>query len=144
MIRRTAVLSIFGIFAVSALLLPGCSNLAEPAEERSNFRGEITQLKTEGLQHQRALAEIIIEEDPSFPLEEWLKNPGSDGSQKYRYSVLPGTRIYRQTGDESPVEIGLEALTVGSIVRAWDTGFIVKTLLPLAYAEKIILVSPAP
>ncbi len=143
MIRRTAVLSMFGIFAVSALLLPGCSNLAEPAEERNNIRGEITQLKIEGRQYQRALAEIIIEENPSIPVEEWLKNPGGDSSRKVIYWVMPETRIYRQIGDESPVEIGLEALTVGSIVRAWNTGFVMKSLPLRAYAEKIILVSPA-
>lgn len=133
-----------GYFIISALLLAGCSSVADPGEERLNIRGEITLLKTEGLQHQQALAEIIIEEDPSIPMDAWLQNQGSYSSQKVMYSVLPSTRIYRQIGDGPPVQIGLEELTIGATVRAWNTGFVVKTLLPRAYAEKIIEVSAAP
>lgn len=141
---RTIVRRIFSSSVLSVLLLTGC-NITEPTQqERLNIRGEITMLKTEGLGYEQALAEILIEEDPSVPLDEWKKNLPNVSSRKVLFTVLAETVIYRQIGDESPVEIGLEELTVGSEVRAWNTGYVIETGLPRAYAERIILVSPAP
>lgn len=142
--RRTALLRVFSIFAVSALLLTGCSYMTEPTPERpADMRGEITQVKTEDLRSQQALAEILIEEDPSVPLDEWLNQP--EGYSKVSWKIMPNmTQMYRQEADRSLVKIGVEDLTVGSEVHAWNTGFYVDTGLPIAYAEKIILVSPAP
>jgi hypothetical protein len=126
-----------------ALLLAGCDTTA-PAPEVLNIRGVVTVMKVEGLQHSQALAELLIEEDPSIPLEAYLDDPLGFDSRKIIYVVLPSTRILREAADGSAVPATLAEIGVGATVRAWNTGFVVDTAPQRAYADKILIVEPAP
>jgi|GEM_PF-4699061 len=141
----TSRITATGLVLALTMLLAGCTEITGPTHALQNMRGIITEIRTESLGSEFAMAEILIEEDPSVPLEDWMESPDKDYS-KVLWVVTSETEIVREEEDESLVTIGLEEIGVGAEVRAFKVetfDVYVDTSLPIAYARRIILIVPA-
>lgn len=103
------------------------------------MEGEITSIELDGLRHPDAILEIMIEEDPSLPLDDWLRQPVS-GYEKVLWSIGRGTEIFRQRADGSREKAGIDDLVIGAKVLAWHIGYFVDTGIPLAGARMLVIV----
>jgi hypothetical protein len=146
MTTRPALVS---LLTGAALLLAACSDITGPVV-LENMRGVITEVRTEGINENTSIAKILIEEDPSIPMEEWMKlrdeSPEKYGYEKVLWVVTADTELLRQEEDETLVPIELDELHVGAEVRAFkwaEFDAYVDTGLPMAYAGRIILIEPA-
>jgi hypothetical protein len=141
----TKHISVTTLFLGGMIVLAACSEITGPTDDLQNMRGIITEIRTESLRSDIAIAEILIEEDPSVPLDDWIEAPDKDYS-KVLWVVTNETEILRQEEDESLVPIDLEQFHVGSEARAFKVSTFdvyVDTGLPIAYAGRVVLVAPA-
>jgi len=125
------------VVMISALL-GACGNVVAPFPQGpADMEGEITRL-TADAPGGPGIIEILIEEDPNVPLEEWLRNPGP-GYEKVLWSVGQNSAIFRERADGSRERAGIEDLAVGARVLAWNLGYFVDTGLPRAGARMLVI-----